>query len=120
MLLCLSDAKLPTASSELKKSTRSQKGQIFNANEKLDTVLSQVNPSENSQQLIANTHSGFQPLARILTEKFDNIQIDDQNFIFREETTENKADERQTSLQRGNQSKEINKKDTVELKPYIH
>ena len=36
-----------------------------------------------------------------------------------EDTTENKADEPLTSLQRDGQSKE-DKQNTVELKPYIH
>ena len=37
-----------------------------------------------------------------------------------EETTENKADEPLTSLQRDGQSKEDKQKNTVELKPYTH
>ena len=43
MFLCLSDAKQPTANSEIKKLTRSQKLQIVNGNEKLDTKLSSEN-----------------------------------------------------------------------------
>ena len=111
------------------KLTRSQKLQIAYGNEKLDTILSQVNAPENSRQLIANTQSGFQPLASIKTEKFDSIQINESNNYLRketkkecqEDTTENKADEPLTSLQRDDQSKEDKrKKNTVELKPYIH
>ena len=60
-----------------KKLTRSQKLQIAYGNEKLDTILSQVNAPENSRQQIANTQSGFQPLASIITERFDSIQINE-------------------------------------------
>ena len=59
--LCLSDANQPTVSSEHKKIlTGSQKLQIANGNEKLDTKLSQVNASQNSRQTIENTHNGYQ------------------------------------------------------------
>ena len=66
ILLCLSDANKTTASSELKKAYRKSDIQIANRNEKLDTMLSQVNASQNSQQMIDNTHNGFQPLALVL------------------------------------------------------
>ena len=53
MLLCLRDAKHLTASSEQKKElTRSQMLQIVYGNEKLDTILSQVDVSQNSLQKI--------------------------------------------------------------------
>ena len=55
------------------KLTRSQKLQIVYGNEKLNTMVSQVNASQISQQPIANSHSGFQPLANIITEKHDII-----------------------------------------------
>ena len=48
MYLCLTDANQATSSSELKKLTGGQKLQIANGNEKLDTMLSQVNAPENS------------------------------------------------------------------------
>ena len=60
-----------------KKLTRNQKLQIAYGNEKLDTILSQVNAPENSRQQIANTQSGFQPLASIITERLDSIQINE-------------------------------------------
>ena len=102
----------------LKKLTRSQKLQIAYGNEKLDTILSQVNAPENSRQQIANTQSGFQPLASIITERLDSIQINESNNYLREETkeecqedtTENKADKPLTSLQRDGQSKEDKRK----------
>ena len=67
-----------------------------------------------------NTQSGFQPLASIITERLDSIQINESNNYLREETkeecqedtTENKADEPLTSLQRDGQSKKT--KNTVE------
>ena len=98
----------------LKKLTRSQKLQIAYWNEKLDTILSQVNAPENSRQPINNAHIDFQPLACIITERLDNIKINESNNYLREETkdechedtTENKADEPLTSLQRDNQIKE--------------
>ena len=37
-----------------------------------DTMLSQVNASQNSRQMIDNTHNNFQPFACIMSEKFDN------------------------------------------------
>ena len=72
MYLCLTDENKATSSSELKKLTGSQKLQIANGNEKLDTMLSQVNAPENSWQQIANAHRGFQLLTSIITERFDN------------------------------------------------
>ena len=41
-------------------------------NEKLDTMLSQVNASQNSRQMIDNIHNDFQPFVCIVTERFDN------------------------------------------------
>ena len=92
--------------------------------------MSQVNALENSRQPIANIQSGFQPLARIITERLDNysIQINESNNYLREEnkeecqedTTENKADEPLTSFQRDGQSKEDKQKDTIESKPEIY
>ena len=78
MFLYLSDGKEPTASWELKKLvTRSQELKIAFGDEKLDIILSQVNAPENSRQPIANTQSGFQSLASIITERLDNIQINE-------------------------------------------
>ena len=107
---------------------KNQKLQIDYGNEKLGTILNQVNAPENSLQQIANTQSGFQPLASIITERLDNLQIDESISYLREETkeesqedtTENNADEPLNSLQRDSQSKEDKTKYTVELKPYIH
>ena len=39
--------------------------------------LNQVNAQENSRQPIANTQSGFKPLASIRTERLDSIQINE-------------------------------------------
>ena len=59
MLLCLSDANQKTVSSELIKAYRKSGIQIANANEKLSTMLSQVNASQNSRQTKGNTYNGF-------------------------------------------------------------
>ena len=68
MLLFLSDANQQTVSSELKKKTyRKSDIQVANGNEKLYTMLSQVNASQNSRQTISNTHNCFQPFACIMT-----------------------------------------------------
>ena len=48
---------------KFKNHARSQKFQIAYVNEKLDTILSQVNAPEISLQSIANTQSGFKLLA---------------------------------------------------------
>ena len=68
----LSNTNQPTANSELKKLTGSQKLQIAYGNDKLKTILSQVNASQNSRQTIGNNHNGFQPLVSIKAESFDN------------------------------------------------
>ena len=86
-------------------------------------MLSQVNASQNSRQMIDNIHNDFQPFACIMTEKFDNIPKDQSNYYLRkeskkecqEETTQNKADKLLTSLQRDNQSRK-QEKNKVELK----
>ena len=106
-----------------KKSFRKPKMQIAYWNEKLDTILSQVNALQNSRQMIDNIHSDFQTFACIMTERFENTPKDQSNYYLREEnkkecreeTTQNKADKLPTSLQRDKQ-----KKDRVELKPNIH
>ena len=108
MFLCLNDGKQKTASWELKnKLTRNQKLQIAYGNEKLDTMLSQVNASQNSWQMIDNILNDFQPFASTITERFDNTLKDQSNYYFREESkkecqeeiTQNKADKLLTSLQ---------------------
>ena len=86
-------------------------------------MLSQVNASQNSRQMIDNIHIDFQPFACIMTEKFDNIPKDQSNYYLRkeskkesqEDTTQNKADKLLTILQRDNQSKR-QEKNRVELK----
>ena len=68
-------------------------------------MLSQVNASQNSRQTIGNTHNDFQPLASIITERFDNSLKYQSNYYLREaskkecqeETTQNKADKILTS-----------------------
>ena len=96
-----------------KKPTGSQKLQIANGNEKLDIMLSQVNESPHSRQMIDNIHNDFQPFASIMTESFDNTPKDQSNYYLREEskkecreeTAQNKSDKLLTSLQRDNQSR---------------
>ena len=46
-----------------------------------DTMLSQINVSQNSRQMIDNTHNDFQPFACIMTERFDNTQMNNQTII---------------------------------------
>ena len=46
---------------------------MANGNEKLYTLQSQVNASQNSRQIIGNTHNGFQPFLCIMTEKLDTL-----------------------------------------------
>ena len=81
-------------------------------------MLNQVNAPQNSRQMIDNIHNDFQPLACIMTERFDNTPKDQSNYYLREEnknecreeTTQNKADKLLTSLQRDNQSRRQAKK----------
>ena len=73
-LLFLSDANQQIVSSELKKiDNRKSYIQIANRNKKLCTMLNQVNASQNSRQMIGNTHNDFQPFACIMTEKGDTL-----------------------------------------------
>ena len=61
-----------------------------------------------------DVHWSLQPFARVITERLKNIQIDELNLYFGEETleecqnepTKNKADEPLTSFQRENLYKE--------------
>ena len=76
IFLLLSDANQSTVNSEFNKLTRSQKLQIAYGNEKLDTILSQVNTSEILRLAIGNTQNDIMPLASIITERLDNIQKD--------------------------------------------
>ena len=69
-----------------KKTYRKSDIQIVNQNEKLYIMLSQVNASQNSRQTIGNTHNGFQPLASIITERFDNSLKYQSNYYLREES----------------------------------
>ena len=81
-------------------------------------MLSQVNASQNSLQMIDNIHNYFKPLASIMAEKFDNTPKDQSNYYLREEskkecreeTVQNKADKLLTILQRDNQSRRQAKK----------
>ena len=103
----------------LKRLSRNQKLQIAFGNEKLNTILSLVNASQNSRQRTDNTHSSFQPLIMIIAEKFYNIQKDETNNYFRKETT-TKAEEPLSSLQKTIKVKKLIKKDKVESKTYFH
>ena len=73
ILLCFDDANQQTVNSELKKACMKSGIQIANGNEKLYTMLSQVNASQNSRQMISNTLNSFQPFACIMTEKLDTL-----------------------------------------------
>ena len=73
-------------------------------------MISLINSSQNSQQTIGNTHSGFHILASIITEWFDNTLKDRSNYYLREETTQNKVENLLASFQRVNQSKRQAKK----------
>ena len=73
MLLCLGNENQQTVSSELKKAYMKSDIQIANGNEKLYTILSQANASQNSRQMIDNTHNGFYSFACIMTEKLDTL-----------------------------------------------
>ena len=73
MLLCFGDANHQTVSIKPIKANMKSRIQIANGNEKLYTMLSQVNASQNSWQMIGNTHNGFQPFACIMTEKLDTL-----------------------------------------------
>ena len=86
-------------------------------------MLSQVNTSQNSRQMIDNIHNVFQPFTCIMTEKFENTPKDQSNYYLRkeskkecqEETAQNKADKLLTSLQSDSQSRR-QEKNRVELK----
>ena len=114
----LSDGKQPTASSELKINLQEVRHSDCQWRWDQDTMLSQVNESQNSQHSIGNTYSDFQPLANIITERLDNTLKAQSNYYLRgeskkesqEDSTENKADESLTSLQRDGQYKKTNKK----------
>ena len=76
-------------------------------------MLSQVNASQNSRQMIDNIHNDLQYFACIKTERFGNTPKDQSDYYLRkeskkecqEETAQNKAAKLLTSLQRGNQSR---------------
>ena len=57
-----------------KKLSGSQKPQIAYWIEKLDTILSQANASQNSWQMIDNIYNDLQPFACIMTNRFDSTQ----------------------------------------------
>ena len=100
-------------SSELKKTFRKSETADCLLKWEKDTMLSRVNTSQNSRQMIDNIHNDFQPFSCIMTERLDNTPKDQSNYYFREEnkkecreeTTQNKADKLLTSHQRDNQSR---------------
>ena len=73
MLLCFGNANQQTMNLELNKAYMKSGIQIANGNEILYTMLSQINASQNSRQMIDNTHNGFQPFACIMTERIDTV-----------------------------------------------
>ena len=81
-------------------------------------MLSLVNASQISRQIIDNIHNDFQPFACIMTEKFDNTPKDQSNYYLkkeskkecREEKKQNKADKLLTSPQRDSRSRRQAKK----------
>ena len=58
--------------------------QIANRNEKLDTMLSQVNASQDPRQTIGNNHMISSLLTNIITERFDNTLKDQSTYYHRE------------------------------------
>ena len=60
--------------------------------------------------MISNTHCGFYSLTRIITERFDNIKMNEFYYYLKEvtkkETTQNKVDKLPISLQRDNQKRQ--------------
>ena len=115
--LCLNNANQPTACSENKKTFRKSKAADCLLKWDKDTMLRQVNASQNPRQMIDNIHNDFQPFAWIMTERFDNTKRSIYYYLrkeskkeSREETTQNKADKLLASLQRDNQSRRQAKK----------
>ena len=49
-------------------------------------MLSQVNASQNSRQMIDNIHNDYQPFACIMIERFDNTLKDQSNYYLREDS----------------------------------
>ena len=84
--MCLNDANQPTASSELFKTFRKSGTADCLLKWEKDTMLSQVNASQNSWQMIDNIHNDFQSFACIITERFDNTLKDQSNYYLREES----------------------------------
>ena len=75
IFLCFVDANQQTVNLGLNKAYMKSGIQIANGGEKLYTMLIQVNASQNSRQMIDNTHNGFQPFACIMTEKLDTLVL---------------------------------------------
>ena len=85
MHLCFGDTNHQIVNSELKKPYMKSGIQIANGNEKLYTMLSQVNALQNSRQTIDNTHNSFQPFSCIMTEMLDtliSIYVDKASILF--------------------------------------
>ena len=127
MFLCLSNAKHPTASSEIKKAYIFLKLKTTYANEEQKTILSQVNTFQNLRKTTGNTYSRFQPLASIITEGLDNIQINESNNYLREETKKSVKKTQQKIKQinsaypsKRQSSRKVEQEFIVELKPDIH
>ena len=122
--MCLIDANQPTACSEIFKTFRKSETADCLLKWEKDTMLSQVNASQNPRQRIDKIHNDFQPFACIMTERFDNTQKINLTIITEisvkrvwEETTQNKADRSQASLQRDNQSR---RQEKIELSWNLH
>ena len=86
--MCLSDGSSQQLVQNFIRFTRSYKLQIDYGNEELDTILSQVNTSQNLQQTIGNTYSGFHSLSWIITERLIISLKNKLNNYIREETNE--------------------------------
>ena len=90
-------------------------------------MLSKVNASQNSWQMIDNIHNDFQPFACIITERFDNTQKFNLTIIIGKRVKKS-AEIRQQKIKQTNYwpvfketiKVEDNQIDRVELKPYIH
>ena len=69
-----------------KKLSGNQRLQIAYGNEKLNTMLSQLNVSQNLRQMIDNIYNDFQPFSCIMAERFDNTPKDQSNYYLRKES----------------------------------
>ena len=65
-------------------------------------MMSQVNASQNSRQMIDNIHNNFQPFACIMTERFENTSKYQSNYYLREENKNMNVEKRQHKIKQIN------------------